>query len=374
MRVCHVIPSLAEHHGGPSKSVAALAEAIAALGHQVDLLATHAGPAESSVRGTLRRSIVPRSWPARLACSVALERELAGQRYEVIHHHALWLRTLHYAHRQARATDAPLVISPRGMMSDWAWSFHRGRKRFARQFVHPCAFEAAAGWHATSEEEASDIRARGFHQPVCVAPNGVHAPDVGASEEALAHWHRVCPDLAGRRTALFYSRFHRKKRVLELIDLWLSEAPADWLLLMVGLPDEYTAEQVESYAFRRSGAGRVRVFGGARQPPPYAAAALFLLPSHSENFGLAIAEAMAAGVPVVVTDGTPWRAVNREEIGWCVSWPDYRDALRCALRESPEALAARGRRAREYVLAACSWHESAQRLCAFYRALLGRHG
>lgn len=370
MRVCQIVPSLEEHHGGPSKSVLALAQALARAGAAVDLLAAHATERQVRDFERLRIRIHPRTWPRRLCCSAGLRAELAAQRYDIVHSHALWLRPLHYAHQHADATGAPFVISPRGMMSPWAWGFHRGRKLFARRFVHPGAFEAAAGWHATSQEEAEAIQALGFRQPICVAPNGVEPPEPAEHAAARAAWHRWCPESAERPTALFYSRFHCKKRVLELIDLWLERAPRDWLLLMVGVPEEYTPAQLETYVLRAGGGGQVRVHDGVGRPAPYPVASLFLLPSHSENFGLVIAEAMASGVPVLVTDTTPWTEVNSRGVGWCVPWQSYGEVLSAALRESPTALAARGAAARTWVTEQFSWASSARKLAAFYRELL----
>ena len=100
-------------------------------------------------------------------------------------------------------------------------------------------------------------------------------------------------------------------------------------------------------------------------------ASLFLLPSHSENFGLVIAEAMAAGVPALVTDTTPWNALNVDDRGWCVPWEEYNRALQVALALGPEQLAARGLRARAWVLREFSWDKSARELTAFYQQLPG---
>jgi glycosyltransferase involved in cell wall biosynthesis len=171
---------------------------------------------------------------------------------------------------------------------------------------------------------------------------------------------------------VFYSRLHKKKRVLELIDLWIERAPSDWLLLMVGLPEDYTPAQLETYVMRRSAAGRVRVYNGERHPPPFAIASLFLLPSHNENFGLAIAEAMANGLPVLVTDATPWSEVNVTGAGWCVPWSDYPAVLAAALAETSAALAARGKIAQAQVLANYSWQRAAQLLLDFYREVRSR--
>lgn len=370
MKILQIVPSLEPHQGGPSVSVPQLAGALARRGETVTLLATAPRQETTREEGSLHIEIFPRDWPQRLCPSPKLRRRLAKVDAEIVHHHSLWLRTLHYAHQRARQPGTKLVVSPRGMMNAWAWRHRFWRKFFARTLIHPGALRSVDGWHATSEEEATDIRRLGFAQPICVAPNGVNAPDPADRARAAAHWLAKCPAVGERPVALFYSRFHQKKRVLELIDLWLECAPRDWLLLLVGIPQEYTPEMLELYVQRASGSGRVRAFSGENEPPPYAVASLFLLPSHSENFGLAIAEAMAHGVPALVTDGTPWREINTDDRGWCVSWSDYASTLRAATAATPEQLRRRGARARDWVVAEYAWEKSAETLAEFYRTLL----
>ncbi len=310
-----------------------------------------------------------RGWPDTVCPSADLRIHLAEHTYDCVHHHALWLRTLHYAGQAARRTGARLVISPRGMMSDWAWHHRRWKKRLANVLIHPGALARAHGWHATSEAEATDIRRRGFPQPTCVAANGVDAP---ASEEmARAHetWAQLCPPAAQRPVALFYSRFHPKKRLQELIDLWLDLSPKDWLLLVAGIPEAYSLAELQDGLRHRAAGERIAVVDARNRPPPYGLASLFLLPSHSENFGMVVAEAMAWGVPVLVTDTTPWAEVAAENVGWCVPWARYREALRAALAEPTERLEQRGARARDWVLRRFSWADAARRLGAFYGKL-----
>ena len=86
---------------------------------------------------------------------------------------------------------------------------------------------AAAGWHATCGAESEDIRRLGFRQPICVAPNGVESPSTSVEAEEADHWRTCTAELIGNRVALFYSRFHAKKRLIELIDLWLSPTRGD---------------------------------------------------------------------------------------------------------------------------------------------------
>jgi glycosyltransferase involved in cell wall biosynthesis len=367
VKSCHIVPSLEARHGGPSKSVLGLAGALARAGNDVEVLATEDGTGTRRTEGHLLVRTFHRDWPETVCASGGLRSYLGTTRAEVVHHHSIWLRTLHYAHQAARRIGAPFVVSPRGMMNPWAWDHHSGRKAVARALIHPGAFEAADGWHATSAEEAQSLRDLGFRQPVCVAPNGVTAPSPAEAEAAAAHWRERVP--VGRPVALFYSRFHRKKRVLELIDLWLDAGPADWLLLAVGIPEDYTPRLLEGRARAGGGAGRVLAFDGAGQPPPYGIASLFLLPSHSENFGLSIAEALASGVPALVTDTTPWAALNGNGAGWCVPWPGYAAALRAATSEGVEALRRRGAAGRDWVRREFSWDASARLLSDFYASL-----
>ena len=369
MHVCHIVPSLEKRYGGPSVSVPALAHALGQAGHEIALLSTAPGPARTTTAGRVTARTFPRDWPRKICASAGLREALAGTTAAVIQHHALWLRTLHYAHQAARKSRAKLVISPRGMMSPWAWEYHRGRKQLAAAFIHPGALAAADGWHATSAEEADDIRRLGFRQPVCVAPNGIALPPAEQLIAAGAAWHEWCPATLHRPVALFYSRFHRKKRLRELLQLWLAAPRGDWFLLLVGVPEEYSVAEVQGWIDAAGARDRVAVFDGTDRPAPYAVASLFLLPSHSENFGLVIAEAMAASVPVLVTDATPWSGVNPEARGWCVPWTGFNRALQTAIAEGPERLAERGVRARTWVLREYSWQKSAQHLAAFYQEL-----
>ncbi|MFA5057688.1 MAG: glycosyltransferase [Opitutaceae bacterium] len=370
MKIAQIIPSLEVRHGGPSKSVRKLGTAMARLGHEVDLLTTFPGDdLGATTSDGLHVRQFRRDRPEFLCPSAGLREYLQHQDYDCLHHHSLWLRTLHYAGHAARTTGAPLVISPRGMVSDWSWRHRRWKKWLASRLVHPGAFTRAQGWHATSAAEAEDIRRRGFPQPVCVAPNGVESP--AAEELSHAHevWSELCPALTARPVALFYSRFHRKKRLLELIDLWIESAPREWLLLVAGIPQEYTVESLTAYVQRHSVQDRIMIFDGSDRPPPYGVASLFLLPSHSENFGMVVAEAMAWGVPVLVTDATPWAEVAEQNAGWCVPWDHYGRTLRQAVAEPSDQLEQRGARARDWVLANHSWEQTARRLLAFYERL-----
>lgn len=371
MRIAQIVPSLEARHGGPSRSVRALAGALAQT-HDVELLTTepNTDSVENEGRLVLRR--FPRQWPQSLASSDPLHRHLLAGSQDIIHHHSLWLRPLHYATAASRRDGVPLVISPRGMMTEWAWQHRRWKKIIARHLIHPGAFEHAAGWHATSSAEVQDIRRLGFTQPVCLAPNGVDLPAPDAVESARRYWLNHCPALTSRKVALFYSRFHAKKRVIELIELWAAQATGDWLLLVVGIPEEYDVGVLRRKVDSLNAGARIEVHDGTAAPPPYPVAALYLLPTHSENFGLTVAEALAHGVPVITTDGTPWQELESRQAGRCVGWPDFRAAMLSLMHESPAELAQRGAIGRIWMQQEFSWAGAAAKLADFYGELSAR--
>jgi len=372
MRLCHIVPSLEERHGGPSKSVRTLANHLAAAGDTVDVLATEEAPGSFTITASDRAAIraFPRLAPRWLSRSPALRQHLLATPFDCLHYHSLWLLPLRYAAEAAGRHHVPLVISPRGMMSGWAYRHRRWRKRLAELLVHPGAFAQAAGWHATSPEEAADIRAFGFTQPICVSPNGVNLPTAAGLATARSAWLLLCPAARSRPVALFYSRFHRKKRIRELIQLWLSVPRGDWLLLIAGLAEEDTAADLTAEVAAQGATDRIAVFDSAGHPPPYAIASLFVLPSHSENFGLVIAEALAAGVPALVTDTTPWSGLAAQGCGWCVPWEKYDNTLAAALATRPDELTAMGRRGADWVGREYSWGRAAGLLHEFYQPLV----
>lgn len=370
MNVAQIIPSLETRHGGPSQSVRALANHLVDSATNVALLATVEDAADVAAHADIANTrLFPRVTPRWLSRSPALREHLQTTAYDCIHHHSLWLLTLRYAHEAARTRRVPLVISPRGMMSPWAYQHHGWRKQLARRLIHPGAFEAASAWHATSEAEADDIRRLGFRQPICVSPNGVTLPDDHTQANARAYWHEMCPAARHRPVALFYSRLHRKKRVRELIDLWLSTSRGDWLLLVVGVPEEYMVDALQAELTTRGATDKIAVHSGVNCPPPYAIASLFVLPSHSENFGLVIAEALAAGVPALVTDTTPWQGLDAQGGGWCVPWANYGAALSRALALPPATLSVMGTAGRAWVERHYTWPQAAALLREFYRTL-----
>jgi len=106
----------------------------------------------------------------------------------------------------------------------------------------------------------------------------------------------------------------------------------------------------------------------------YGQADLFILPSHSENFGMAVAEALAAGVPVITTTGCPWEGILQQDCGWWVR--PAADSLALALQDActraPDEMLLMGQRGRRWMESGFGWNKIAQRMTALYEAILHR--
>jgi glycosyltransferase involved in cell wall biosynthesis len=234
-----------------------------------------------------------------------------------------------------------------------AWLLYQGRDLRSAKLLH-----------ATAESEVEDIRRIGLRQPVVVLPNGVEIP-----EQA-----RGVPEKSMRR-ALFLSRVHPKKGLLNLVEAWAEVRPENWELVIAGPDEDGHRAEVEAYA-------RVHnvdiVWTGPVNDHAkwdlYRSADLFVLPTFSENFGIVVAEALAAGVPALTTTGAPWEVLNRERCGWWIGIgvAPLMAALRDATELDDEARHAMGRRGRAYVREHLSWDHVAEGMLAAYRWVLGQ--
>jgi len=161
-----------------------------------------------------------------------------------------------------------------------------------------------------------------------------------------------------------------------LIEAWANVRPNDWKLILVGPSEGGHRSELEAQV-QRQGGGDDIIFEGEVPDDEkwsyYRDADLFILPTYSENFGIVVAEALAAGVPVITTTGTPWKEVATHGCGWWVE-PDV-DALQGALNEavqcSDEERAAMGARGRVLVKERYSWQRVGKQMKATYHWMLG---
>jgi glycosyltransferase involved in cell wall biosynthesis len=257
-----------------------------------------------------------------------------------------------------------LIISPRGSFEPWALNQSALKKRLAWFAFQKRILQSAALLCVTSEQEGQSLRALGLRAPLAVIPNGIEMP------------HGQGPSFDKTpRTILFLSRVHPKKGLLNLVEAWRRIRPAGWNVVVAG-PDERGHRAEVERAVASAGLEREikflgPVFGEAKHEL-YRTASLFVLPTHSENFGVVVVEALSHGVPVITTKAAPWGELETHRCGW---WVDVgvaplEQALKLATSASPDELREMGFRgkalARKY-----DWEAIAAKMVETYEWVLG---
>ncbi|HKO18497.1 MAG TPA: glycosyltransferase [Acidobacteriaceae bacterium] len=370
----HTIGSLHAKHGGPSRSVVALCHALRASDVEIDLIALRSADREplesvSSDGVHLHFPVGHTSYVAGLLRGEqAFRRAITDASHrcadlpKVLHDHGLWRPTNHAAAASALSEALPRLVSPRGMISRWALDYRRWKKRVAWALFQAGDLHSASAIHATSQLEAQEARNLGLRQPLAIVPNGVDCPPLPQSRTRNN----------SERRALFLSRIHPKKGLLNLVAAWARVRPQGWILEIAGTDDEGHRAAVEAEVQRQGVSGSVRFVGPVADEakwPLYWDSDLFVLPTFSENFGMVVAEAMGAGLPVITTTGAPWAVLRERNCGW---WIDLGveplvDAIRTATSMRDQDRELLGRRARDYVIEQLSWESVADRMVSVYR-------
>ena len=374
--VVHTISGLKPRAGGVARSVPGLCEALARAGYRTTLISQKpAGvpieelmlPRHERLALRLLPGIDLDSWRVSYTPRVRAALAAACDGACIVHDHGLWLHLNHAVAAGTRRLGVPRVVSPRGMLESWSLRYRGWKKRLAWRAYQRADLESVAAFSATSHSEAAAIREAGLRQPIAVIPNGI---DVPASPPA--HLRHGEP-----RVVLFMSRLHPKKGIVGLVEAWARVRPANWRLVIAG-PDEDGHRRLVEQAIGRTGLGEnVSLPGeleGDAKARVLASAQLFVLPSFSENFGIVVGEALAHGVPVIATRGTPWQILETEGCGWWIE--TGADALAAALRDATaldaRQLQAMGARGRELVRREFSWDAVAARHIELYDWLAGR--
>jgi glycosyltransferase involved in cell wall biosynthesis len=277
----------------------------------------------------------------------------------LLHDHGQWLSLNHYSAAASRQHKVKRIVSPRGMLTPWALNHKRLRKKVAWLAYARADFLGATALHATSQQEADEFRALGARQPIAVIPNGVELQN-----------HAPAPQ-DKTKTMLFLSRVHPKKGVAELVAAWRTVNPAGWRLVLAG-PDEarmvpslrLTAGESISYVGEVEGDEKWRLLRSA---------AVTVLPSYSENFGVVVAESLIAGTPVIATEGTPWSSLEKHRCGWWIpmTTESLTKTIVVATNTDLESLAAMGRRGREHAITQFTWPAIGEQMAMVYRWLAG---
>lgn len=328
MKVLHVIPSLALCHGGPSTALPIMERALTSCAIEVETITTDDdGPGQRNGKGDghpRRENGVTRRYfrkdieiyKVSRAMGNWLVREVGG--FDLVHVHGLFSHTSVAACRAARRAGVPYVVRPLGVLTNYGVQQRRPwLKKVCLRWIDGPLLRDASAVHFTLAAEQREAETLGISMRSKVVPLGIEPIE-------------LLPVEADRPPfALFLSRVDPKKNLDGLLDAWaaLREdcGPEEWRLVIAGKGNEDYERQLRARS-RELGieksvewAGHVE---GAAKSRLLADAALYVLPSFSENFGIAAAEAMLVGKPSLFSPGVAVGAEAAEQGAALLAGPD----------------------------------------------------
>lgn len=373
LRQLHIVPDIAVSSGGLGLAALRYAEAVAQAGAQVTLLTTSL---DSSTLlqpvlnlATFRLVHLPhrRSFIQNLLEQYRSISSLCKiNNFDLIHLHGVWLPLFFVAGLLSRQQKIPFVVSPHGCFEEWALNHKPVKKAFSLMTYQGMVNRAASMFFATAEQEVESIRRLKIFQPIALIPNGV---DVVVPPVRSLH--------NGKRIILFLSRIHPKKGLLDLVDAWSLVRDQNWRIVIAG-PDEGGHKTEVQAAIKNRGLESdfefVGLVDGDRKTACFANAELFVLPTYSENFGIAVAEALAHELPVITTTGAPWKDLHDYRCGWWVTpgVEGLAKALTTALSTDAAELRVMGKRGRKLVLDKYSWDKIGRDALRAYTSMVAR--
>lgn len=331
MKVIHIVGSIDKSAGGPSRSVPQTCENVSELGIEIELITRpSANPVKVNTSNSFKLTFCS------LKELIFLCFTLSRNEVSIIHLQHVWDPYITIVALAARIKRIPYIITPRGMLEPWIMNRNKWKKNIWMFLFQQKDIKCASCIHTTCEMEMQNVRNLGFSNPMVIIPNGIDLSKVPNIQKKY-----------GSKKMVFLSRIHQKKGIEVLIEAWKRIDTTGWKLEIAGdgEPDyvKHLSELIQTKQL--SNVTLVGSFYGDAKWTFLQSADLFVLPTYSENFGIAIAEALVVGVPVITTKGTPWCELETHKCGW---WIDLEEdilvnTLRIAMQTTVDDLEVMGR-------------------------------
>ena len=388
MKILLLIPALGPIYGGTSK---VLPELAAALGRQpgmtVDIVTTDAnGDANLDVpcgrwveQDGYRVLYLPRLGRREFKFSLSLFRWLwkhAGD-YTAAHIASVFNFPVLAGAVACRWRGVPYMIAPHGMLEPWALGYKaRKKKRYLQWIERPLVLRGARRLQALNGREAANLEKLALGPPVVILPNGIDAREAAPiPEEEGRRFLERFPAARDQRVILFLHRVDKKKGLDVLAPAFAAvRRRFPQTHLVVAGPATGDFEGAARGFFHAAGVAEAVTFtgmlDGELKRGALRAAEVFVTPSYSEGFSMSVLEAMAAGLPSVLTEGCNFPEAGAADAARIVPTgdPEAFAAALLALLEESDAARAMGARARQFILANYTWNEVARRAVEVYRS------
>lgn len=362
MTILHYIPSIDRESGGVGSYMQLLAKP---LGEIVELhVVTHASDHELMLENCQLHYI--EHWTNYLKMKSQWNVLLKDINPSVVHINCCWQPESALVQKWSSHKGYKTVYTPHGMLEPWIVHRHYWtRKVPALLLYQKAAIKRADVIHATAESERQNLLELGYNKNVMVIPNGIDVKQIKMKES----WEK-------KKTLLFLSRIHVKKGIDLLINAVaeLKDDMKGYQVLIAGEGDADYIVELKNLTKQKGVDGIVRFIGGVYGDTKwelYRNADIFVLPTHSENFGIVVTEALASGTPVITTTGTPWDELNSKQCGWWIPCNkiDLKQTIISAISLTGEKLEQYGRNGRLLIEERYSADTVAQKMILLYNKI-----
>lgn len=389
MKMLHVIASIAPRYGGPSSVVVHLCRKMAKLGHEATIFTTNINGKEN-LNVPLDRPVYtdgvkvryfPVQWPRYYTVSLPLGRALAKDtsKFDIIHIHSIYSFHTLVASHYCRKFNVPYLIRPHGSLDPYLTERHPVRKRVYTLLFLQRDLDRAAAIHFNTQEEMRLTESFEIKAPGVVVPNGID-PSEFSDPSAQGLFRRKCPELKDKEIILFLGRINFKKG-LDILARAFGEVARkreNAYLVLTGPDNEGYGMKVRAWLRGEGALGRSIFTGmlfGEEKLPILKDSDIFVLPSYTENFGIAVVEAMACGLPVVISNRVNiWREVSDAGAG-IVTDCDSHQVAEAILRllDDRNLREEMGKRGKRLVEEKYTWQKVARQMIEVYEQVLESH-
>lgn len=389
MKILHVIASVAPRYGGPSKMVLELCKALGDRNHEVYIFTTNIDgdknldvPVDQYIQMdgfTIRYFPVqsPRRFTFSLPIFKAFKKKIYN--FDIVHIHSLYLFHNLIAGYYCRKYHIPYLIRPHGILDPFLQKRHPVRKKVYNFLIEKRNLNNASAIHYTTNEEMELAKPLNIKASSIVVPNGL---DISAFSKLPAYgsFKRKYPALENKKIILFFSRINFKKGMDILVKAFgkVTRARDDIYLVVVGPDNEGYGKKVNKWLEDEGVLNKTLFTGmllGEEKMAVLTDSDLFVLPSYSENFGIVVAEAMACGLPVVISNKVNiWQEVKQAGAGIVTDCDSDQvaDAI-LKILDDPTRAKEMGEKGKQLVKSQYAWDQVAEKMIETYQNIITEH-
>jgi glycosyltransferase involved in cell wall biosynthesis len=343
MKIIHYIASIDKQGGGTTAYLQLLAKELKSYAQIV--IATGYSPNPVKIEGTkvvfFNKSL--KNW-------FKLKKEFSAflkmEQPNLVHINGIWNPDTALFQQCAQQLNIKIVLSPHGMLEPYILNRNPYKKKIALKLYQHKAIKSADYIHATAQSELNNISNLGYKQSSFVIPNGIDLSNLKTKTDYSA---------SNTFKILFLSRIHQKKGIEYLIEaISRIQTTKKIVVNIAGTGDQEYIHQLTGKINQHKLNHIIKFVGavyGLEKWNLFAESDLFVLPTYSENFGIAVAEALATGIPVITTKGTPWQELDTLQCGWWIDLniENLTKSIQTAIATSPEVLKKMGQRGKELI-------------------------